>query len=1698
MAALEDSGHTICDAKLQLEVISPSGKKDVFYTRNVISAQPRGRAENDPGVAQGFIERSGGCGADNVTDIPDYVLQYWFPADLRYEDIANQTNNQQLTTDNMGAQAGTYRMTFARLDDTSERPIKTISDSFEVRLWVPLDVERIGATRINPFKSDYRMRVKVRANVDFAGTAKEVVPEGFEIRESGLSDPGVGAALTPGSGGTITWSLNLKAGEETELWYVYQAPELSPYFHLLGPMRFEDGLVKQTQEGIINIFDRLTRGREITIDRSKYEWTGSFEEARKWQIASDAAGDIILLWEGATLPSGWDCMSCSATGTLFQQYLRASSSYGTATSGGPESVSHSMTFSNASTSGAVFTNGLTGLTSVPQGTHTHTWGGTTGNATSVLPAAINLKIIKANNPSSLPAGIIGMFDVSSSSLPAGWTYYSTIQDRHIRGENSTGTIGAASHTHAIASITSGAEAGVDILASNVVNVAVAANGHTHTVSGNLPTSANSPPYVGVVFGKLTAAAPAPNGLIAIFDSGSLPIGWSIVSTSTSVYAGRFPVGSTTFGNTGGATTHDHNGSYTFNSGSSNPSIDADQGFGGILAPSNLTHSLNYTISATNTVPIFRDVMLGKLRAIQISGTVYSDDGVTPATSTVKASVFSTTSSTPLSFDTGANGTFSIAVPDPGAGNVLTLWMASTTGRAGATVVRLNAASTTGVDIYQDRLIVRSQDGSAVTNSNIGNCDSNSGTFCATSALHYDVSGSNLIIDNDWGLYIWPGTTFTPGGPVTVSATSTATSAGGDVKFGSATSTFNVAANAISVGGDWHNSAGGTFTTSSITQTTTFTATGNGFGIHTNGTQGFANITLNGSGGNWAASSSITINNDLTVTAGTLSGGNNVTVVGGDVTGNGTVAMTGGTFTLNGEGNFGGTSNWSFGSLTLGNGSTVATTTKSGAGNMTVASSTLTLNASHRLVVGGETWTLSGTSSLPFVRNGILTAGTSTFSYTGAAASGNVTLATTTYYNFTINRLGQTFDLGGNTTSTATTTITAGTLDATTANYSLGVGGNWTNNGTFTSGSGTVTFNSTTSSRTISGNTTSSSKFYNLTFNATGSWSVVPNQLEAANDFTIATGTVTAASATTTIGGSFINQNGIFAHNNGTLNFTRTTTGGVIRSGSSTLNHVTINGSGGTWSATGTQLLALGNLTVTAGTLNTASGTSDIIVSGNIGCGATCGTITTTATNHTFTHRATTTRTFGTNTGTNQWSFYNLTLAASTTAGTITFPSGGTGTTSVSNNLTFNNGGSTLTVDDQTNNRILDVGGDVTINTGTTLQAPSSASFTVAGSWTNNGTFTHNSGMVTFDATATGKTIQASSSPFFHATFNGSGGSWAPATSTLTILGNLTIATGTFETTPTAKADVTVSGNFECGSSTCGTIDFDDATHTFTHRATSSRTFGTNIASDPEWTFYNLTFTASSGSPTITFNGTGTGTTTVTNALTLSNSGTALTVDDGTNNRKLSVGGDVTIGSGTTLQAPGSASFTVGGSWSNAGTLTHNSGTITFDSGDAATINSNGSAFFHVTFNGSGGSWAPATNSMTIVGNLTVTAGTFESTASNLQNVTVSGNVECGTTCGTITFDDASHTFTHRATSSRTFGTNVASDPEWTFYNLTFTASSGSPTITFNGTGTGSTTVKNAVYGGRDSFAAVSVQTLMATLRGNRWPSSSITALNGPR
>jgi len=239
IGVLDNEGHTVCDADLFLEIYSPENGATYLST-------------ND-----GSIVKNSECGFDNVIDTPDYFTHYMLYGEGQYE---------------------------VRLFASTTNGLHETTEFFEVKDSVLFDVERVGPSRINPV-ANYQMVLNVKANADFNGSIMEYLPEDFflvdqsvEVKNASSGEYILYDKISVGTSSGISFSgnktedaqaiiwgnLNIKNQDELRFTYEFDAPNVSPEFYLLGPLKFVD-----------------TSFPDVV-----------FEEERQWQIASDAVVNI--------------------------------------------------------------------------------------------------------------------------------------------------------------------------------------------------------------------------------------------------------------------------------------------------------------------------------------------------------------------------------------------------------------------------------------------------------------------------------------------------------------------------------------------------------------------------------------------------------------------------------------------------------------------------------------------------------------------------------------------------------------------------------------------------------------------------------------------------------------------------------------------------------------------------------------------------------------------------------------------------------------------------------------------------------------------------------------------------------------------------------------------------------------------------------------------------------------------------------------------------------------------------------------------------------------------------------------------------------------------------------------------------------------------------------------------------------------
>jgi hypothetical protein len=533
-------------------------------------------------------------------------------------------------------------------------------------------------------------------------------------------------------------------------------------------------------------------------------------------------------------------------------------------------------------------------------------------------------------------------------------------------------------------------------------------------------------------------------------------------------------------------------------------------------------------------------------SITVSGNAYSDEGSTVSTacdgSTPVVRIRVNGGGDHTGSCSGGDGSFSIPNVTFVGDVVLTAYLDTGGSEQAVTVTQTPNGDITDLDLYENRLIVRHEDVAPLTIADLSVYDSDQDGDILYDA---DIGSPNMLaLEAGTKLYVWGGKTFVPGGNISLPSAGSANVYDGSIHIGN-NATFTAAGSeSHSVGGSWTAGTGSTFTAAN--STVTFTATTPGKSVSAN--SAFYDVIFSGAGGSWSIDAPLTVQNDLSADAGTVSGTQDITVENGTVEGDGAFDMTGGTLTAESSGDFGGGGDWAFYGLTFGDGATTASTTKVGAGDITVRE-VLTISTNHALMAGATDWTLTGSSTV-FTIQGTFDPDSSAFIYAGTDAT-TITAATyndlllapsgagTPTYTLAAGQVtvGDYLQVGGGTNALVAgadandTLVTVGgdmeilanaEFSAASGNDLL-LSGSYSNAGVFTANGGGVVFNSSDAGESVDAG---GSPFHNVTFNsATGGWTVSANASSTgawsltAGSFTQAPGTIIE------VGGTFTNAIG---------------------------------------------------------------------------------------------------------------------------------------------------------------------------------------------------------------------------------------------------------------------------------------------------------------------------------------------------------------------------------------------------------------------------------------------------------------------------------------------------------------------------------------------------------------------------------------------
>ncbi|HUV42424.1 MAG TPA: DUF2341 domain-containing protein [Patescibacteria group bacterium] len=327
--------------------------------------------------------------------------------------------------------------------------------------------------------------------------------------------------------------------------------------------------------------------------------------------ASETYSGSFITMFNVSCPSGWSSFSGLNDSNRFP---RGSTSYG----GTGGTTAHAVhTFSGTTTGPSITISYGTTSSAATSYTHTHTYSGTVSStANNQIPPYLSVIFCSADDPAPLlPTSSISWY----SSLPSGWSSFSGLNDsnRFPRGNTSYGeTGGATTHTHPYSTGSSNPSAG----GSSGTKAYIPNDPHTHTVSGTTSGGSNVPPYLDVIAATPDATAPFEANVIVPTNSNSAPpLGWNLFTSLNS--SNLFPRGNTSYGETGGATTHNHtsNGTKATSVPSNNTGQHGATGNPYTLAQADHTHNYSFTTStATGIQPPYLDVVFIQRKTVSVS------------------------------------------------------------------------------------------------------------------------------------------------------------------------------------------------------------------------------------------------------------------------------------------------------------------------------------------------------------------------------------------------------------------------------------------------------------------------------------------------------------------------------------------------------------------------------------------------------------------------------------------------------------------------------------------------------------------------------------------------------------------------------------------------------------------------------------------------------------------------------------------------------------------------------------------------------------------------------------------------------------------------------------------------------------------------------------------------------------------------
>ncbi len=627
LAALSPSGNTLCDAELALYIIDP-----LEY------------------IHRSTIQKSGLCNGNNVIDVPDYSAEFTPTVSGEYEMyVENIGTNGEVLAHTVDTFMVVEQQSFSITRQSQTRIYPRAEYSMALRVEaedayvgelmerVPRDFvigETDASITMNGDIQELRWGISLKGGIpqtftysydapDISpflytlgpaeignNTQSDVVPQlentATQTPSSAFESPVIENVIDEAT--EINQPLQLEDTEPTSVPVLNEtttqqepeeiiAPETPESTILQNEDTFETVAPEENAFEIVPTLEQPLIGEVTQLTLTPLPQANGFIEHRRWQIASDATGSMIVFWtDGASIPSGWTCISCTSTSTFYQRFPLGGATYGT--QAGVATTTHTA-------DGAVNASGLSnaesfGTSFVSINSHSHTITPIIGSTTT-LPAYRQLRVIQNNSagsPATVPAGAILIFD---GSLPSGWVQYTDLDSRYPRGENAITSAGSNTHIHTATATLSAASGSTYDSRTGGTQVTAAGINHTHTLSTSTPPVNHEPAYMQVIFATSSIATATPLTAIALW-SDTPPAGWLNRSAQpTDPFYNRYIKGGSTYGTTGGGDSHTQ-GNFT---ASSSAAVGTDNARTGTAGSSNThTHAIDLSnfSTASNTPP----------------------------------------------------------------------------------------------------------------------------------------------------------------------------------------------------------------------------------------------------------------------------------------------------------------------------------------------------------------------------------------------------------------------------------------------------------------------------------------------------------------------------------------------------------------------------------------------------------------------------------------------------------------------------------------------------------------------------------------------------------------------------------------------------------------------------------------------------------------------------------------------------------------------------------------------------------------------------------------------------------------------------------------------------------------------------------------------------------------------------------------